>query len=776
MSSRRALHVAALLTAGLAAACTDVEYRLVVTYPDQASFDRARTVELFVAADTDCAQLTASTLAPRHVFEAHGAAPALGRLESGQVAFRAVVRDAACQRFLDGCVDPELGTGEATIRIALRAAPATGCAGGTSCRDGACVVVDAGAGDSGAGQDRTTDASAADAAPGDAGNGDRAPLDQGGNDAAPVDARQDAAVVSTFSPIALPSGGALESVDLVRTGNQTTIYIASSTRAFRSDDRGASWFECLGLRDWFWSIEAAPGDPQHVFISAESDLFESTDGCASWRPTGLAQEPWALRVRSDGSVLVGTESGLYRRDSASWSHVVTSAGDALVNAVEVDPTGRYWYVGSYGNGLLRSDDSGTTWHDANSGLTSPWIYRIALDPGDPLRLFAGTDDGLFRSTDGALQWTRVCTNCRDATAVSPADPDFVLSDGWDALHASTNGGDSFGGDVRSAGMELGEVTDIDFDPDQSGRVYAATDRGLFTAAGSNLIWMPADAAISYWEVSSIAVSRAASRSYLATAVGVLARDQAVPTWSILHQGYQYYSWTGHVFAPAGDSNTLFACGRQLMRSLDRGATFSALFTAAEPDGWAVSRVFSDGGAIFSGTHGRTWWSFDDGQSWEQSLVAGAGRAVQDLVVHFDGDDVLTVFATDTGIYYTLDGSSYPAANSGLSSLSTHALVRRSDGTYLAGNRDGVYLAADLSSTWQHHGLADMPVRDLFESAGVVIAATDVGVFWESSAATTASWTHLPGLDDRWPWSLGAGVDGELLVGTVGHGLFSAPMP
>jgi len=773
-------HALALLTAALAASCTDTEYRLVLTYPDAASYTRAQRVELYVAEDADCAQLATSTPAPRLEFDAHATAPSLGRLAAGRTAFRAAVRDRGCVRFLEGCAMAELGSGSTTVRIELSSVAGQGCTGDERCQAGACLVADAGVADAGP-ADRASDAggldrSGTDTGVGDGPRADGSPADHVATDAVPVDAVADAATFSAFSAVPLPTGGPVWSLTLARASGTTTLFAAGANRAFRSDDRGVNWVECGPLPDEIDSLAAVPDDPQTVYCATETDVVISGDGCATWQATGLARDTWKLVVRSDGTVLAGVIDGLFRRVGSNWSRLSVPSGSDTVRTLAIDDSGRYWYLGTQSSGLFRSDDSGTTWHAANVGLTTAWIFNIAIDPSDSRRLFASTDDGLFRSTDGALQWSHLCNNCQGPIAISPIDPDFIIADGWDYLRASYNGGDTYGNDERTASMELADVNVLAFDLDNSGRSYAATDRGLFTAADDNLNWLEIDGNRTSWNISSIAVAASVGRVYLATESGPLGMGDGITGVEFLHQGFPYNSWTATVALPTDNSNELLAGGGELRRSGDRGASFSTLFTPSSDDDWEVAAIVETLGGIFVGTGGRLWWSWDDGGTWDRTLIAGARRQVNDMLVVPDGSDVLTVLATPSGVYSTIDGATFPAANAGLVSLVAYAILRRSDGTYLLGTRSGLFAASQIGTVWQRHGLDNVVVRDLFESGGVVIAATDSGVYWESSAAVSPSWTYLPGLDDKWPRSLAAGLDGELLVGTIGYGLFSTPMP
>src|ERR1700693_4469141 len=66
------------------------------------------------------------------------------------------------------------------------------------------------------------------------------------------------------------------------------------------------------------------------------------------------------------------------------------------------------YVGTIGEGLFRSVDSGATFARACEGMfVECHVRALVVHPHDPGILYLGTEQGLFRSSDGADHWTRV---------------------------------------------------------------------------------------------------------------------------------------------------------------------------------------------------------------------------------------------------------------------------------------------------------------------------------------------------------------------------------
>ena len=79
----------------------------------------------------------------------------------------------------------------------------------------------------------------------------------------------------------------------------------------------------------------------------------------------------------------------------------------FVRAFAIDPlTPTTLYAGTEG-GVFKSTNSGSTWSPASSGLTgfNSTILALGIDPLTPSTLYAGTSGGVFKSTDAGGTWS-----------------------------------------------------------------------------------------------------------------------------------------------------------------------------------------------------------------------------------------------------------------------------------------------------------------------------------------------------------------------------------
>lgn len=120
-----------------------------------------------------------------------------------------------------------------------------------------------------------------------------------------------------------------------------------------------------------------PNDPNVIYTATRGALQKSVDNGLSF--TGIQMGPFA----SISDIIVDPHNSV----------IVYVAGDELLSAFP--PFSQ----------IVRSTDSGMTFTPIDSGLNDFDVISLALDPGDPSRLFAWTFlGGLFMSGDGGDHW------------------------------------------------------------------------------------------------------------------------------------------------------------------------------------------------------------------------------------------------------------------------------------------------------------------------------------------------------------------------------------
>ena len=127
--------------------------------------------------------------------------------------------------------------------------------------------------------------------------------------------------------------------------------------------------------------------------------------------------------------------------------------------------------------LYKSVDGGAHWSNDNYGLTKSAIFLLAVHPTQSATLYAGTPDGMFRSTNGGRTWSAINNGLDDsrrvnAIVIDPLTPSTVYIATNFGVYKSSDGGNSW--NLRSSGMSSTRVMGLAIDPVTPATLYAAT--------------------------------------------------------------------------------------------------------------------------------------------------------------------------------------------------------------------------------------------------------------------------------------------------------------
>jgi hypothetical protein len=206
---------------------------------------------------------------------------------------------------------------------------------------------------------------------------------------------------------------------------------------YRSVDGGASDVQAdtTGFQGPFVTPMAIdPDSPQAkriLFAGGVEKVQRSTDGGMTWSASSptMGGEVRSLSVSQQSSAVIyaGTHNGEVWRSidggatTAKWKKITPGTGVALPNrrltSVLADPFNDFGVYVTFG-GLssatpskpghlfhgLSTDGDVYNWEDRSGDLPDIPSYSVAFDPGDPERMWIGTDIGVFESVDKGAMW------------------------------------------------------------------------------------------------------------------------------------------------------------------------------------------------------------------------------------------------------------------------------------------------------------------------------------------------------------------------------------
>jgi photosystem II stability/assembly factor-like uncharacterized protein len=251
---------------------------------------------------------------------------------------------------------------------------------------------------------------------------------------------------------------------------------------YHSIDGGVNWKHMgFSKSDRISSIEVHPDDPNTVFVGIlgplwgdgnERGVYKTTDGGQTW------------------------EQLLYIDETTGCSDLIMdpqNPNNLYASFWEFRRTG--WSFSSGGNqsALYKSVDGGNNWEKIHNGFPEGQLGRIAITvaPSDANILYSvletekEEDKGLYRSDDAGKSWKHLNNDFGlvvrpfyfSRIVVDPKNPDIVVKAGLTGS-ISRDGGNTF----KNMGAMHSDIHDIAFHINDSDRIYAATDGGLYRSS------------------------------------------------------------------------------------------------------------------------------------------------------------------------------------------------------------------------------------------------------------------------------------------------------
>jgi photosystem II stability/assembly factor-like uncharacterized protein len=301
-----------------------------------------------------------------------------------------------------------------------------------------------------------------------------------------------------------------------------TVYAATDRGVFKSVDGGQNWVEAnQGLAGVVpEGLAVNPFNPDEAYASTRSlNILKTRDGGRTWQQLDipfagyrarLAVDPFdtqivyfpcnqdldaCLRISPDGgdsyqTVVLTRPVGI----ADEWS------GRSVVIAPDPQNPGRL-LAGAIFEIFTTQEMQGVIYRRAD--VNAPWeiikvlagqLYNISFDPHNALRVYATSDEGLFRSEDGGETWNMIPLpdglDIVSLVTVHPDDAQIIYIYNWGTIGEDTPNQSVFYSeddgltwtmltDSNGERVYTGPVWDIGFAPTGPRAFYMATFAGLF---------------------------------------------------------------------------------------------------------------------------------------------------------------------------------------------------------------------------------------------------------------------------------------------------------
>jgi len=160
------------------------------------------------------------------------------------------------------------------------------------------------------------------------------------------------------------------------------------------------------------------------------------------------------------------------------------------------------FNGVQGHGIFKSINRGATWDFLDNTISMQEINRIIIDPANANLVIAASNNGIHRTTDGGLNWTKVYTGTvQDLRAVPGNFNTQYAAQHGQGVIKSNDGGNTW--TLSSTGINTNGRVEIAISPIKTDRLFASAQGSL---SGGNSDLYVSDNGGASWSLLDIKLS------------------------------------------------------------------------------------------------------------------------------------------------------------------------------------------------------------------------------------------------------------------------------
>jgi photosystem II stability/assembly factor-like uncharacterized protein len=237
---------------------------------------------------------------------------------------------------------------------------------------------------------------------------------------------------------------------------------SNSSKLLAATYGGGIWTSTSAGRYWTETSTGIGGDA-YVYDVGFSDsaantayagsygVYRTTNGGATWAPFGSV--PYYVRD-VDGhngitpNLYAGTHNGgvwMSPNTNGTWTDISAGLGDLRVRSVKAVGASQV-FAGTNGDSAWKYTGS---WAQKGPSIRAPGVIQIVIHPNNQAAIFAGTDQGVYKSSDGGETWEPKNQGLGGygdlvitGISIDPSSPNTIYLATWGyGIFQSTDGGD-----------------------------------------------------------------------------------------------------------------------------------------------------------------------------------------------------------------------------------------------------------------------------------------------------------------------------------------------
>ena len=470
------------------------------------------------------------------------------------------------------------------------------------------------------------------------------------------------------------------------------------------------------------------------FVNAQQDIWQQTFGPETGSVTSFARD-------TSGHIFVGTdESFMFRSDNngQSWRALDSGGAPDRVECLLI-PDGITIYAGT-SNGIYKSTDNGDTWTDISDislGMQFWRIYALGTNSLGDILLGAGGALGIYKSTDDGNTWTKVVhgLSLNDASRVEglalSSTGEVYASVYNSGVYMSNDNGDNW----TSIGDGLPDFENLyDIICSDNSNLFVAIDgQGIYRTSNNGTSWQQVNNGISPLNTKVLAIAPDGDILCGIQSANVFLSDDEGENWIEIAQNVTT-SRINAILAFGDNDIIVGTLGQGIFRTMNDGITWYVA-----NDGFINSEIydleFDNAGTLYAGTHDMVFITDDGGITWEHKTAGLPSNIIYDIAIYEGNNSIFA--ATSWGFVRSTDGgeswTKFTQSTNGLPDNATYnsVAVNANNGYIFAARAGyGVYRSANNGDDWNevNSGLS-------FEetTSGLQIAINNYGILYMATS-------------------------------------------
>ena len=374
-------------------------------------------------------------------------------------------------------------------------------------------------------------------------------------------------------------------------------------------------------------------------------------------------------------------------------------------------------------GLFRSTDNGNYWLPINYGLGEATTYSIAFDHQNVI--YAGTFDGVFRSTNDGLDWTNLSNITGTISLELNSEGHIFVGTAGSGVYRSTDSGSSWL--AINTGIPTGGRVISAILANQNGDLFVGTNDGIYRSTNNGNYW------IHYPNIVETI------QDIKNTGLGYLIAGS-------------FYSGTAGNFYLSTDN------GNNWTLKWNNNIGISCLAVDHNTD------------YIYAGTgYDGIYVTTDLGNNWTKVSDMVPNNNVGAIAISTQGN--IFEATMGDGVFKSTDsGINWTEINNGFAYPHILSQVINSQDIIFVGSDEGIFKSNDLGENWIFVGLPDLDISSLAVNSGDdIFAGTSYDGKIYISTDNGENWEHIGPYIGPLISSITINKDDVIFVGTFGMG-------